>query len=495
MNYTIIDCYTDEPSGLGVPPYLGTFPRYIYGALTDVGNNPIYLTIDDIRLWKKYNSIPSDKSKEIKTNKKIYNLTKNYENVEEILKKTTHLIIIAGINVPGKYLSAVPGRLSEVTDYIKDLRCYKILTGPAALLGSIQEGGKKPEKYNTKSFDLIDFNYLNTNYYDEIKAQQGAQLIQQIPWPVIAEIETGKGCDIGKCSFCTEPLKSKVQFRLPRDIIEELKALKKQGVEHFRFGKQTCFFSYQNGNLEEIEKILKAAHELGPKTLHIDNVNPNKIVGKDGEKIVKLIVKYCTPGNTTALGIESFDKEVIKKNSLNTTPQIAYKAIKLINKLGVKRGKNGMPKLLPGINILFGLIGENKNTHQENMKWLNKILDENLLLRRINIRQVTPFEGTKLDDLAGTKFIKKNKKHYWSWRKQIRREIDYPMLKKLVPEGTILKDVRMEIYDGKTTFGRQFGTYPLVIGIKGKRLKLNEFYEVKVVDYMLRSIIGEVIQK
>jgi radical SAM superfamily enzyme with C-terminal helix-hairpin-helix motif len=116
-------------------------------------------------------------------------------------------------------------------------------------------------------------------------------------------------------------------------------------------------------------------------------------------------------------------------------------------------------------------------------------------LRRINIRQVTPFEGTPLYEQAGTKFIKKNKRHYWSWRKQIRREIDHPLLEKLVPKGTILKDVKMEIYDGNTTFGRQFGTYPLVVGIKGKRLKLNAFYEVKVVDYMLRSIVGEVIEK
>ena len=210
MNYTIIDCYTDEPSGLGVPPYLGTFPRYIYGALTDVGNNPSYLTIDDIRLWKKQNSIAPDRSKEVKTNKRIYNLTKNHQKVDEILKKTTHLIIIAGINVPGKYLSAVPGTLSEITEYIKDINSYKILTGPAALIGSTQEGGRKPEKYNAKAFDLIDFNYLNINDYDEIKAKQGAQILKQIPWQVIAEIETGKGCDIGKCSFCTESLKSKV---------------------------------------------------------------------------------------------------------------------------------------------------------------------------------------------------------------------------------------------------------------------------------------------
>ena len=50
---TILDCYTDEPAGLGVPPYLGTYPRYIAGYLNEDVN---YITIDDLRLWRKYNS-------------------------------------------------------------------------------------------------------------------------------------------------------------------------------------------------------------------------------------------------------------------------------------------------------------------------------------------------------------------------------------------------------------------------------------------------------
>ena len=66
------------------------------------------------------------------------------------------------------------------------------------------------------------------------------------------------------------------------------------------------------------------------------------------------------------------------------------------------------------------------------------------------------------------------------------------MLKKLVPKGTIIKGVRTEIYDGKTTFARQIGTYPLIIGIK-KRIELNKFIDVRVTDHMLRSVVAEQI--
>ena len=50
MKYdVIIDCYTDEPSGLGVPPYLGVHSRYIAGALKNKNVNYYYLNIDDLR--------------------------------------------------------------------------------------------------------------------------------------------------------------------------------------------------------------------------------------------------------------------------------------------------------------------------------------------------------------------------------------------------------------------------------------------------------------
>jgi len=346
-----------------------------------------------------------------------------------------------------------------------------------------------PEKIDAEIFDEIDFDYKNINDYDKIKSIEGSKIVKQIPWEIIAEIETGRGCDIGKCSFCTEPIKSCVQFRKTADIVDEMKSLANFGVEHFRFGKQTCFYSFP-----DVEKLLKEASKLKPKTLHIDNVNPNKVITENGKKITELVVKYCTEGNVAAFGIESFDPVVIKKNKLNTSPVVAHKAIQVINKIGSERGKNGMPKLLPGINIIFGLMDESKKTHEENMKALKKLIDENLLIRRINIRQVVPFEGTKLFEEAGIKFIKKNKKFYWKWRNEIRQEIDYNLLKKLVPEGSILKNVRMEIYDGKTTFGRQMGTYPLVVGIKG-RLELGKSYNIRVKKHMLRSIVGEVIDE
>lgn len=328
--------------------------------------------------------------------------------------------------------------------------------------------------------------------FDEIRSISlaGAVLLKKIPDLRIVEIETGRGCSraIG-CSFCTEPIKSRFEARDPKDVVDEVKALYELGQRYFRLGKQACFFSIPKG----IE-ILEGIHKECPKieVLHIDNVDPIMVNTPRGLRTAEAVVKYCTPGNIAAFGVESFDPVVIEQNHLNSTPERTYEAIKTINRIGAKRGANGVPSFLPGINILFGLMGETKATHDHNMHWLKKIIADGLLLRRINIRQVAVFEGTDLHERAGTRFLKKNRSHYFRWRNDIRQHIDLPNLERAFPIGSILHNVRTEIYDGNTTFARQVGTYPLVIGIKG-RMPLGRFISVEVSGHMLRSIVGRLV--
>ena len=106
MTIAILDCYTDEPAGLGVPPYLGTYPRYLYGHLKQQSKEILYFTIDDLRLWKKYHSKNpnSELKKSQTTNNTVYNLTKHHEKIASILYEVEELIIILGVHVPGKYV-------------------------------------------------------------------------------------------------------------------------------------------------------------------------------------------------------------------------------------------------------------------------------------------------------------------------------------------------------------------------------------------------------
>jgi len=481
---TILDCYTDEPSGLGVPPYLGVYPRYVAGSLDEEVK---YITIDDLRFYSYYNLDNRKKEVSHKTNIKIYNLSKNIDRIKEIIEDTTKLIIILGVHVPGKYLSALPGTLKEVLDLVKDLDCEKILTGPA-VFGTQAEGGKFFEKADLSGIKVKNFDFSYSNIKDY--AVKGASIIKQVDGLRVVEIETSHGCSRKKgCSFCMEPLKNKLEFRDKEDVIKEIKEFYNLGCRYFRLGKQSCFYSYPDaaGLLKDIRRECKEID-----VLHIDNVNPINVVSSKGEEITKAIVKYCSSGNVAAFGVESFDPIVFKENNLNCNAKTAYEAIKILNRYGSEIGENGMQKFLPGINLLFGLKGESKETHKHNFDFLKKVLDKGLLLRRINIRQVSIFEGTPLFNDVKNKFIRKNKKYYWKWRNEIRQKIDYEMLKNLVPVGSVLKKVRAEIYDGNTTFLRHVGTYPLIVGVKG-RIELDKFYDIKVKEHQLRSITGEVL--
>jgi len=147
-----------------------------------------------------------------------------------------------------------------------------------------------------------------------------------------------------------------------------------------------------------------------------------------------------------------------------------------------------MPELLPGLNFVFGLEGETKKTFSLNYEFLKNILDSGLLVRRINLRQVIPIPGTKMYDF-GDKNIRKHKIIFQRFKRKIKGEIEKPMLKKITPSGTVLKDIYTEKYDGKLTFARQLGSYPLLVGLPGIHL-LQCFYDVKIVDHGYRSITG-----
>lgn len=504
LKITLLDGYIDEPTCLGVPPYISPYPRYIAGAIWGFSKDIqiTYVTIDQLR--------------------------NNSEHIEN-LAKSDIVVVIAGMSVPGRYLSGYPVSPNEITTILERMpNILKVLAGPAARHGFGMSGGKKT-RFVENVFDLIIkgdgetviFDFLkNKQDIDEVnldKTRENAETIRDFaikgssivmqhpnhPDYLIAEIETYRGCPrsiVGGCSFCSEPSKGPPDYRPIQDIIDEIQALYQNKVRHFRLGNQPCIFSYMardagktefpRPNPEALEKLFKGIRTVAPelKTLHIDNANPGTIARYPVEckKIAKTIVKYHTPGDIAAMGVESTDPVVIKENNLKARPDEVMSAIKLLNQVGSKRGDNGMPHLLPGLNFVFGLKGETKNTFKLNYEFLKKLLDEGLLLRRINLRQVIPIPGTKMYE-TGTKITNKNKAEFKRFKRKIREEVQRPMLQKLLPMGTVLKQVYTEKHDGKLTFARQIGTYPLLVGIPGV-FELEEFMDVKIVDYGYRSI-------
>jgi radical SAM superfamily enzyme with C-terminal helix-hairpin-helix motif len=488
MTRAILDCYTDEPAGLGVPPFVGVWPRYVAGLYEE---EPTYLTVDDIRLVRYVESVPKVviDPPAGRTHIEVLNHTRSYEEIRSVLENADEAVIVVGVQTPGKYLSARPGTLREVIKLLGPFKLCKVLTGPVLTGGTQFRGGFRPQLPQEKDFDELQPFTFGT--YEELQpyALRGAHLIGQMPRLAnrIVEIETGRGCPRGKgCSFCTEPIKNTVLWRSADLIIEEVKTLMAHGARAFRLGKQSCIYSYEGGDLQKLEAMLSGVATLKPTVLHLDNANPQMI----DDRRTELFVKYLTPGSTAAMGIESFDPAVTVANNLNCPYDMAFEAIRTVNRIGGFRGDNGCHALLPGINILLGLAGETPETLDKNLAALKRILDEGLLIRRINIRRVVPFPGTALYEEVGQKYLRRNRQYYTPWIEQVRQEIDIPMLQRLFPVGTVLKDLCSEVHNGNSTFMRQIGSYPILVGVH-ERLPLNEFFNVRVTGYMRRSLIAE----
>ncbi len=504
-----MDGYVDEPTVLGVPPYLSMYPRYIAGAIwqSDPHAEILYMTIDQVR--------------------------RSFDRAIEVWSTCDLVVLIAGMIVPGKYIGGTPVSVRETKTLFSDPRLestLKILVGPWANFGCGIEGGKLAvsSRFLSPPIDFIvpgdpemilsGIAKANWSVEDGISnltpatssqvrefAISGANIVQQHPGLsrgyIIAEIESYRGCPrfvTGGCSFCTEPLYGSPQQRPINDIVKEIEALYSAGIRSFRIGKQADLFTYGSDemgeeefptpNPEAIDELFSKIRQVAPalEVLHIDNVNPGTIARhpEESRTVARAIMKYHTCGDVAAFGVESLDPEVIKRNNLKATPDEVLQAIRILNEVGGIRDQWELPHLLPGINLLYGLPGETRRTLEYNMEFLQTLVREGLIIRRINIRQVIGFEGTRLE-VENKGKLKRNL--FFKHKEQVRQEIDTEMIKRVAPSGTILRSLFIEHQEGNSYLLRQLGTYPLLCHMPTGQ-EFTDRSDVIVIDHGPRSL-------
>jgi radical SAM superfamily enzyme with C-terminal helix-hairpin-helix motif len=292
-------------------------------------------------------------------------------------------------------------------------------------------------------------------------------------------------------------------------------------VRHFRLGRQADILAYggdgEAPNPDALRDLYGGIREVAPDlgTLHLDNMNPITIVEypERSREGIEIIARHNTPGDTAAFGLESADPVVQEENNLNVTADECFEAVRIVNEAagwrpggerapddapaerarragdeGSETGATRLPKLLPGINLLHGLKGERRETYRRNKEFLHRVYDAGLMLRRVNIRQVMAFDGTEMSE-TGAQIATDHKQLFKRYKREVREEIDNPMLQRVAPPGTRLPDVHLEYHQDGRTFGRQLGTYPLLVAIPGEH-DLGRTVDVAVTDHGYRSVSG-----
>ncbi len=486
IDLLIIDGYVDEPTVLGVPFYVSTYVRYVAGAAKTAGlENIAYRTIDQIR-------------------------DEDYR-----LPACKLAVIVAGNPVPGKYLGGVPIRSHEfglLAENHRDIPFY--IGGPVWHdLAAFPQSNLRVVRGDIETFVYrLTAGGDLSNYERSIEelnrfAVAGAFIVRQHPrFPdLMIEIETGRGCKRRQhCSFCVEGL-YRIDHRRPEDIVAEMKELDRQGARNFRLSKQADLYAY-GSKMDEwrdgfpkpdagsVRRLYEGIRDAIPDiaVLHLDNVNPGTIARFPDESvsITEIVAANNTEGDVAAMGLESADPEVIAANGLKATPEQVRLAVRIVNEFG-GRLQNGIPKLLPGINLIRGLPGESRDTFRLNYEYLKGILDEGLLLRRINIRQLkttggTPVAGMKTRD---RKEEMKLDAVFRNYRQKIRNEIDVPMLRRLFPAGTVFRNMIVEQHRGDWSLVRQIATYPIVANVPRLIDPLSKI-SVFTVGYRERSLVA-----
>ncbi|MEC8257883.1 MAG: radical SAM protein [Candidatus Thermoplasmatota archaeon] len=513
--WLVLDGYEDEPAAFGVPPYVGFHIRYLCGVLENHGIDYQYITIDQ---WRNL-------------------LRASDQTAERLLRNIAGFACIAGAVVPGKYLRGTPVSINEINEIVQFLpNNVPAILGGWAIRGWRHQGWNPLRKNLFLSLQDTDATldyFLRHDTWKHCRRtaaqwtqwahagadSQAVRLHPDLgsegsPGPLTFEVEVYQGCVRYKrgCKFCIEPKKGIPVWRSPEDIIEEVKIAHDLGVKHVRLGGMTDTYTYMADGVVELEypipnpePIAKLLHGLREddrlEILHTDNGNPSIIAEnlEPSEEITKTLVETLSDGAVLSFGLESADQAVHEANWLNCDPSQLKTAIRLINKYGAERGNRGLPKLLPGLNFIAGLNGETSSTYQQNLSLLREIRSEDLLLRRINIRQV---EGSGFQEIVERDFAK--------FKQSVRDEIDAPLLEDLFPKGEVLRDIRWESHNGRTrlpnhlesphideairgkagvTFGRQIGAYPILVGAE-YLIPLETTSDIIVTGHGARSITG-----
>lgn len=494
LDVTLVDGYVDEPAHFGVPPYISTYPRFTAGALRDAGvpeDRITYHTIDELRDQRQ-----------------------NWRDVAD----ADLMIYLGGMTVPGKYVGGTPAEPDEVRELAWVAEGTSLMGGPVKFGVGEENAGAQETERKDLDFDFVAKGDVEAAAADLVSnglegfgnrmrdveevsrwATLGAFVVEQHPnHPeyLICELETSRGCAY-RCSFCTEPLYGNPSFRPAESVVEEVDVLSERGARHFRLGRQADLLAYggdgEAPNPDALRDLYGGIREVAPalETLHLDNINPVTIVRwpEKSREGLRIIAEHNTPGDTAAFGLESADPVVQDQNDLNVTADECFRAIEIVNEeAGWRPDDARLPKLLPGINLLHGLKGEREKTYELNKQFLHRVYDAELGLRRVNIRQVMAFDGTDMSD-TGAEIATEHTKLFKQYKQEVRKEIDNPMLKRVAPAGTHLPDVHLEYHQDGKTFGRQLGTYPLLVAIPGER-ELEMTVDIAVTDHGYRSVSG-----
>ena len=276
---------------------------------------------------------------------------------EFFLKKTQADVVVIG---EGEVT------IVELLDTIKNRKPLDTVKGIAFQKeGKVVINERRPLINDINSLPMPAYDLFPVDYYRLLRMPH--TINSDFVMPMIS----GRGCKF-TCNFCYRMDKG---FR-PRSneaIIEEIKLLKKNyGITYIAFGDELLMSS--------VERTESLCNDFIKAKLNI-KWDCNGRLNYSKPEVLSLMKKAgCVFIN---YGIEAMDDQVLKNMKKALTTKQVIKGIEATLESGIS----------PGLNIIFGNIGDNKETLNKGVEFLQKY-DDGAQMR--TIRPVTPYPGSPL---------------------------------------------------------------------------------------------------
>ena len=191
------------------------------------------------------------------------------------------------------------------------------------------------------------------------------------PTDFVGIMISGRGCD-HRCTFCYR-LDAGFRPRSNEGIIEEMKMLKRDfGITYIYFSDEIL--------LSSAERAISFSEALLRNNIQMKWMCCGRLNHATPEVMQIMKRAGCV---FVHFGIECFDDEILRNMRKGLTTDIIVKGVEASLAAGVT----------PGINVMFGIPGENRDTLRKTTEFVLKY-DKGAQVR--NIKPVTPFPGTEL---------------------------------------------------------------------------------------------------
>ena len=254
-------------------------------------------------------------------------------------------------------------KLLEALEYNKSLETVPGLAWMEN--GKLKKTPRAPLVHDLDSLPMIPYEKFPMNYYRMLRMPKVDATDFCFP------LMSARGCSF-KCTFCYR-MDPGYRMRTPVKLLDEIEFLYKEyGINYIAFQDDLLMSS--------VEHTEAVCLEFLKRDLPI-RWNCNGRLNYCSEELLQLMKDAgCHFIN---YGIESMDQKVLNNMKKGLRPEMIVKGIEDTLKVGIS----------PGLNFIFGNIGDNEKTIEKAVDFLIKYDD---FAQKRTIRPVTPYPGSPL---------------------------------------------------------------------------------------------------